>query len=783
MSMDSVFVLQMLKMFVAYSVIAIVVPHFVVGKAIRFKNASERFVMYTLLSNFYVINLVYLLELLHISHKITLILFTVVPLLYIKVKLDRIPVRSIIAREWELIRRLVGGQQKLKAYRALGYEERKRKRKIRNKKFAKSVFLHIPDILIVLLLLGYLCYLYGSNNLVYYGYKASDCLVHNNWINKLSENVIFAKGIYPYGFHNVIYYMHEIFGFDTYMIFNVFNIVITVWVDMTLLAFLKLVCKTKYIPYMGAALYAVADVFNYYTYWRFSAVLPQEYGMIFILPTIYAGFAYFREQRREIRGSAAKGSRLYLAAFAMSFSMTLTVHFYGTMAVGICIAAMAIAYSFWLFRKPYFKKVFATFFISLFIAILPMGIAYAAGTDLEGSLRWGLSIIFGAPEGDEETQSGDSQGTDGTVGGDGSLDNQGTGIKDPRSGFNISRKEAVEQYGEFKGTVYAIYKSIEGNIDYVIISGNDQIDNDIWVQIATISTFLLIVLGLILLIPKNIERMYGASLLCMGLNMLFMAVIINSDFYKLPSIMQQDRAGQYYTYYLAAAIPLCFDAVVCFISCFARRNKVIGVITQTVSFCVIAMYLVYLIPGENVRKPLEASTFQKNASVLCLYKIIEESEDNQWTLCSANEEGRMLYGHGFHYELIDFLSKMEYCGPRGTVRVPTPVVYFYVEKIPYDYTATWEGSGTLIGDEFASKELPEGRNLGIYIGENRWICMSRLYFWAQKFKELYPNETSIFYETDDFVCYRVEQNPYRLFNFAIDYKYNLLHNINSEGPK
>ena len=43
---------------------------------------------------------------------------------------------------------------------------------------------------------------------------------------------------------------------------------------------------------------------------------------------------------------------------------------------------------------------------------------------------------------------------------------------------------------------------------------------------------------------------------------------------------------------------------------------------------------------------------------------------------------------------------------------------------------------------------------------------------TQKFQELYPNEMKVYYENDRFVCYYIEQNVYRLYNFAIDYGYN-----------
>ena len=40
---------------------------------------------------------------------------------------------------------------------------------------------------------------------------------------------------------------------------------------------------------------------------------------------------------------------------------------------------------------------------------------------------------------------------------------------------------------------------------------------------------------------------------------------------------------------------------------------------------------------------------------------------------------------------------------------------------------------------------------------------------------MYPNEMSVYYETDAFVCYCVEQNAYSLFDFSINYKYNMMH--------
>ena len=70
------------------------------------------------------------------------------------------------------------------------------------------------------------------------------------------------------------------------------------------------------------------------------------------------------------------------------------------------------------------------------------------------------------------------------------------------------------------------------------------------------------------------------------------------------------------------------------------------------------------------------------------------------------------------------------------------------------------------------QQLPGMGGLFMYEGEPRWIVMSRMYEWAQTFMKLYPNEMTVYYESDQFVCYKLEQNMESLYNLAIDYGYN-----------
>ena len=766
MSMGVITALQILGMFAAYSVISLLLPHIVVGKTLKFKNGYERFVLYTMFGNFYVINMVYLLELLHISYTVTLILLTVVPLAFIKIKLEHIPFGKIVSEKWDMLRRFAGGQLKLKALRESGKEKRVLTRRRKFRAFGKSVTVNIPDILLIAGLITACFYIFGSNLFWNYGYKLTDVVVHNYWINQLSENNIFSKGVYPFGYHNILYYMHQVFGFDTYVLLRNMNIVAVVWITLLLLCFLKLVCKFRFLPYIAAYAYVLFDYYESHTYARFCALIPQEYGMLFVLPTIYCAFAYFRQQRRETDGGATKTSYMYLAGFGMSFSMTLAVHFYATIATGVYIFAVAIGFAGWLFRKPYFKKLVITTFLALFVAILPMGIAYATGTELEYSLKWALSVITGNPVERED------EGTAGSAS-SGQEDESEEEVEEYVPLFKRNLEIYRDKYGTIGGTFVALGETLEYDLDYASIHYSSKMV----IYLIMCSFLLLIILGICYLFTRSGDKIYGAELISTGVYMIFMTIMISAGDFNIPQLMDLNRSSIFFSYVVGGAVVMLLDGIL-YIVIKPVKNPILG---HALSLTVLAGVFAFVISRGEIRERMYVTAFESNDAITCLTKIIKDNKDETWTICSANDEGRMVYNHGYHYELIDFLRGMEYTGSSGWTRIPTELVFFFVEKNPIDYYIPWEGSGTPIGEEHASKPLPLGNNRALYEGENRWICMSRYYYWAEAFRKLYPNETSVYYETDDFICYRVEQNTYRLFNFSIDYGYNVPDDVQTIG--
>ncbi len=770
MTMEQLSVLQLLWLFAAYFTISILLPHYTFGKVISFRNRYERFLVYTTIGNFYVINLVLMLEICHLSYPITLIGITVVLSTAVKIRLEKIPVKARFKKVVSTLRKLFEGELGTKTfvYRETGKVLRKRRSVFRH--FFDVYIRHFPEVLMVVLLFAILFYEYGYNAVTQFGYKASDLIVHNYWVNALNVNDVFVDGVYPFGFHCTVYFLHAVFGMDSFVVLRLIAFVQNVWLNLTCVCTLILVLRNKYVAYMGVFLYILCGYFLFGTYSRFYASLPQEFGMIFIYPCFYFLVDYFRQQRREAHGSVSGKPRTALIMFALSFALTLEVHFYGTMIAGLMCMGIACGFLFLFIRGRYFKRIMTTGILSVLIAVFPMALAFSLGTPLQGSLGWGLSVITGQKAGDEttevvtETDPGVSTVTD--PGGPGQ-----TGTTSTVSGRTETEKEKHEF--DLKGTLYRIMDRFRGFIVEVGVTTNYNIikfdgENDIYYMMAIFPA--LVLLGLFFFLPIYRNQCYGAMVISTGMYMIITCfLIISPGFWGLPFLMDLNRGGVYYTYSVPLFTSVFVDAIIYLLMPFKNR-----ILPNLASFAAIAGVILFLYENDRIKEPNEFTGMEMNDAIKCVTNIIYTDEDFQWTIVSANDENQMCYDHGFHYEIIDFLRRMEGNGSGGKITIPTPVVFFFIEKVPIDYFEHYDGSGQTISEAGARNPLPWANGIGAYMGRNRWIIMSRLYEWAEKFRALYPNEVNIYLETDDFICYRVEQNPYRLFNFAIDYYYNLI---------
>lgn len=775
MSMTTLMILQFIKIFAAYTGITVFLPAVMFRRILKGRRLSEKFLMCYTFGNFYIINIVFTLQLMHISNVFTLCLVTALLSVLIGCRVNRISPKALIKKNGEVFRKLLQGTMGVKeAIFRIG-----RKLTVSGRKtggiFYREVVCDVLQWILTGAVLLALFWVYGRQLVLTYGYRASDIPVHLNWINQMSRGNLFVSGVYPFGFHCMIYYLHTVFRIDTYMILCLFYLVQVFFIHMVFLAMLKMLCRSKYLPYAGTLIYILGSFWARQTYSRFYSSLPQEFGMIFVIPSVYFLIRFFQIEKEQLK---TKETKIILGNFALAFSLTLAIHFYGTMIAGLCCIGIAIGFCTHFLNKEYFRRIMLTGIISVFLAVLPMAIAFAGGTPMQGSLGWGLSVISGGKKTDtadqvktgnlsvqnrslEEIAAQLQENSANQDGGSGEEVVQNT-TEAPKPSMTEKMKSVLEKVAQIPEKIKNTWKMMAQRIwDFVINTPTKWPSYAILAGIAC-----LIVLGIVFCVIRNAG--YGKMLLSVGLCMGILTLLLCAGNLGLPVLMDPARCSIYYTYLLAAALTVLADGIISLL--FMQGG--LKICLDPISFMITVGLVVGCISQGWMKVSDFSSGYVSNGALTCLANIIKENEDKTWTIVSANDETQMGLDHGWHYETITFLRKQENLKKDTEIIIPTKNVYFFIEKIPLDYSVTYAGSGQSISKKGASQSLPNSGGISMYQGEGRWILMSRMYYWAQAFMAKYPNDMKVYYESEDFICYVMPQNMYHQYNFAIDYGYN-----------
>lgn len=900
MSMYMLTILQFIGMLAAYIVVTLILPWLFLRKHMARFSVPEQLMIYFLAGNFYVIYLVFLMQFLHISCRATLIAGTAVPFVWRFIRRERGKLSGYAEQCLLQVQYVLRGELGIKSLFC----------QIRQKTIGKwragkgkKIIQYLPDILLTAAVVAGVLYVYGGVMFHVYGYKASDIPVHNYWINMMCDNKVFGAGVYPYGFHCMIYYLHEVFGIKTYVLLRVFALVQTIFIHLAVLLVLKGLCRSRYTPYFGIGCYLMVQMFRANTFSRYASTLPQEYGMLFIFPAAYFAIRFFwdyaeklkSEKQAESVGKQKKNFRVkrkqednavkecadikehdantgqlkkkkvffdkhqknnikkekkkisikgiiagaggtiiafwdwlktlnpYLVWYAISFSLTLTVHFYNTMIIGVFCIAIALGFFFRFLRWKYFRRVVTAALLGILISVIPMAVGVAMGRGLQGSLYWGMNVISGSGSDtdtdaninintdeatkkttitdkdgniivvvgdlDEETirqikegaydskTSSDTPGNGADTGnssGNG-IGNENTGVDATKNGeipaekqqeASVSAKEKIRNILDKAETVVKeketiIYRQIK---EYVFAEGPYQ-DLEVKAFLAGIAG--LFIFGLISILCRH--RDYGGMLWSVGWYGLLMCGMQALHALGLPQLMDPARNSIFFAYSIGLIWALDLDAVLYLIFGWLKRP----IIMNLFSLAILVGAGYQVVEYDLVRQPVTVSALEKNEAITCLSNIMHEEKDHTWTIFSANDELRMIEEYGYHYEMITFLRELKDLDKNKEITVPTQDVYFFIEKKPVNYASSANAlEGTSISEEYANKPVSTKTGIFCYQGEERWNTMSHMYYWAQKFKQLYPNEMQVYYETDEFVCYKLHQNSYSLYNLAIDYGYN-----------
>lgn len=779
MSFNLVTAMWIAKIFVIYTLMVVIVPGIVMRRVLKGRSWSQKFVFTVVAGNFFYITLVLLWGLLHITNRYVLIFSTLV-----------IPVILLVrAREelWEkhIKNTMIHIRRFLKRENSFRYSMRIFRRWLKHKlgrslkRFLRFFVKHFFELAIFVGCSAFILWYFSITD--HFGPRASDLVVHMYWINEVDKGNLFCAGIYPFGMHALFYYLHAVFDIATVRIVLLFAPVQTFYIFTMLLVFLKEICRYRYTPYLAYFAFAVGDYLLSSRYSRYVSTLPQEFGMIFLLPCGIALIHFFRAVKKENAeykkmkrekllytqvGTERdwKESTIQLWLLIISFGLTLSAHFYITILAGLLVVAAAVAYINYVLQPRTFRRLLCAALIAVLIPVFPMGVAFATGTPLQGSLYWALSVM-GISSSDEETEETDETSEDEVVENVGETtkeENVQTGSADEEQGAEVvveppSLQERAEQYWE------AIKVNSEDVLTSLVFSSEGWMQIWIWCLMALAAEIPLMWLFRQWEYSRYIIMVLGFT----GL----MLLLCISGRLGLPTLIDMNRSTIFFCYIVMIAFSLAADGALVILGSMVRVRW----LWQFASLIMAGLFIFYSLDNGYIRtKTTNTSSVERDGAALCVYDIMEKYPYQKWTIVSCNEERNMVSPVAWHYETIDFLESMENYRNKDEMFIPTQYVFFFIEKksIDYAYGEFGEDVDPWVGEEWAEEELPSKNGLTQYSGTNRIILNSRMYYWAQEYQRRFPNEMKIYYEDEDFICYCIEQNEYYLNNFAIDYGYN-----------
>lgn len=721
-----------------YFLYIIFIPAKVMKLKLSGRNAGENAIKALIASHAVIISCVYLLGLLHIYNMGTLIISIVaVILIYWKVKGVSYKEKFEEAFQWCTL--ISGGQYKLNIYAKRTVQKLAREMGHFLRSLCKGFFSrNILEYLILLVSLGALIARKWVLVFDNYAYLTSDMYVHNEWINHMEQGDIFYDGVYPFGMHNMLSAFHKLSGLNLNIVFRYWGAYNCVLMAVMLYFIARRIFHSRTAAMIPFLIYCVTDFAGSYYGFRTIYTLPQETGILFLIPCFfYLGKFLKREKWKD---------GIY---FVLSAAIVLSMHFYTVIFAVLLCGSLCIPFIKKVFRLSMIKKLFASVGLIALISITPFLIGLASGKYWQGSMNWAMGVIN---SNNQDTDAGPQP--------------------DDNSGEESGNKEASHKPAEEKA---GIMEKITGKLTAVVRLQVEDM-NSYWGSVFWICMGLFALYYAVLLKKKKLEwkdKMYG------GIWIFLILLIVMYSYWILgiPKLMKEERMQMFIGY--IAPLMLAFP-VELFGRVMAGKIKTAGTVFGygTAAALFFVTYGLGYMPVQT-HFYLEPSL----AAKICVMADKELPRGN-WTVVSPVEELALVRNRGYHYELWEFISNMEVYKEDMYLEIPTKYVFFVLEKRPLIYNevrySNLEYENEPLDKEDA-KEILERELLGISetgmmkyynILENRRMVEAKLACWIEEYQKAFPDQMEVYMEDEECVVYKFEQNPYMLNNFAIDYGYN-----------
>lgn len=747
--------ISFLQVLAACAFLFVILPLVIWRRYLRGRSRAFSFTFCVLTQNAFLVNLVLLLGLLKQLNRVNMALCVVTYSLLVEYSFSSRHFMGRLLSRLMLLSRVLQGTARLSVLLLSLREARDtRLARLRSMGFLAHVQANALEYLLLGAALLYNVWFMARGALTYHSVQFSDITVHQSWIWGMNQGTLFVSGIYPFAMHANIYVVHNLFFLDLREVLLYFG------AFQTGLLFLMTYLLAREIFRVKWSALGVSIVFSFLlTQGRFAASLPQECGMFAVSAAILCLIRFLRTplKRRTIPGDGRLRRLLrlnqylvhrYLTTdallFGLAVSLCIAYHFYTAIAAALFVFAVLGAHLPLALAKRYWVPVVTAGALGVVLAVAPFAASYARGTPFQESMQWALTVMSGG-----EWKGSDAnylQQFEESLG----VETAPEATPVPQEAPSLQQEAGLTSPGQLPDRVY------RAMVDFSISTMYGQ----------QITRLLFLCLGLGALgglfhLPSRRLRNYGYACLSIVAYTAIMMVMGAAQTLGIPEIFAAARATSFLQPFLGLTFAIPLDMVAGFLGDSRKAAIRRGVLALHAG--VLALCVALILGGGYGRKFFDVNLAYYNEADYLTNRIRESFPRYGFTIVSPTEEYYQTVDYGYHEELSYFMHMINQKNP--DYRIPTPEVFIFIEKkVLSDY---YHGS-PLVSRELAERDfLFMGSNQDYYF--QRAVLQSQAWYWAQAFGRMYPDDFTVYFENDIYVCYRLTQNPYFLYNYNIDY--------------
>lgn len=562
---------------------------------------------------------------------------------------------------------------------------------------------------------------------------------HLYWIGALIHGNMFPAGMYPHGVHTLNAAITTLLGLNMTRVYLCFSILSVLTIFTSAYMLFRKCFSNRYVALAGWMVFVLFD-FSVEAYNRFQTSFPMEFGLVAAFGMIYGMLSYIREKKK-----------INLVLFGACITWTLMAHFYITILCLVVCACFGVVYLIPIIKRKLLLGFVVAGIVGVVVACTPYLCGYMVGYEFERSIGWALGIVGTTAESNSSEEQEEEDGVTETKSFDETL-GEGNLLSKVENFFDTEKIYLTMHYAKKQEFVYGMMLLCAALAIYGVLG---------------------------LLFSKSKIKYLGY--LFWVLLWQICAFMACTYYFNLPTLIEVKRVATFLTFFTIPLFCLPFEVLYRLLRGIRLKNSYAEAF---LSLLIIGSAAALVNTGQVKEKRYFNITISE-ADMRISLDLCENYEDNTWTVISPTNDLSVIRYDGFHYEIVDLIKELD-TGDKK-IYIPTPDIFVVTEQLPISFSndqrkidrsdmvdpkfvGTISGWLALqdINWELGTEDGLHGADAPYYFQRN--IVMSKLYYWMETIKQIYPNHVSVYYKDEQATVYRIRQDAYFTLNLSVDYK-------------